>query len=123
VPYDDRESSLQGADYLYEADVKVSAADPLIKAWLTFKANLSDADPGALQLIVTTTSSAAGQVTQDGSTTDGQAVVQFLITAAQSAALSPRDYWFDVKVKTAGTALAYGAGGIWHFWQNNTDAI
>jgi hypothetical protein len=123
MPYDDRESSIQGADYTYEADVSVNPADPLTKAWLTFKNSPNDADPGALQKIVTTAASAGvGQITDNGATT-GIATVLFTLTAADSAALTPRDFYFDVKVKTASTALAYGAGGIWHLWQNVTDSI
>jgi hypothetical protein len=121
--YSDRESSLQGADYSYVASVACNPADPLVKAYLTFKAEKTDADPGALQKTVTVNNSAGvGQIIDDGST-NGIAQIRFDITAAQSAALSPRDYWWDVKVKTAGTALAYGAGGIWHFHLNVTDSI
>ena len=122
MPYEDREYSIQGADYEYEAIVSVNIGDPLAKAWLTFKQDMSDADPGVLQKVVTTTNSAGvGQITDGGSIT-GIATIRFDLTAAESAALSPRDYYFDVKVKTAGTSLAYGAGGLWHFYQNVTDA-
>jgi hypothetical protein len=121
--YDDRESSLQGADYSHLATVYVNQSDPLVKAYMTWKVNRSDADPGVLQKTVTVTNSAGvGQIVDDGST-DGVALVRFDITAAQSAALSPQDYQWDIKIKTAGTALAYAAGGIWHFWQNTTDSI
>lgn len=120
--YDDRESSIQGADYTYVATVSVSSADPLTKAYLTFKASPNDADPGALQKTVTTVNSVGvGQITNDGST-NGLATVLFTISAGDSAALTPRDYYWDVKVKTVSTALAYAAGGIWHFYQNVTDA-
>ena len=123
MPYDDRESSIQGADYTYEADVSVSKTDPLTKAWVTYKNSLSDADPGALQKIVTTANlPGVGQITDNGATT-GIAKVLFTLTAADSSALKPQDYYFDVKAKTASTALAYGAGGIWHFWQNVTTSI
>lgn len=118
--YDDRESSIQGASYTYVASVKVTAADPLVKAWLTYKANLADADPGALQKIVTTANvPGTGQITDNGAT-NGIALIRFDIWAADTVGMAPRDYWFDVKVKTNGTALAYGAGGLWHFYQNVT---
>lgn len=119
--YDDRESSLQGADYTYTATVKCSAADPLVKAWLTLKTDLSVADPGSLQKAVTTSNVAGtGQITADGSATSGLATIRFDLTATDTAGLSPRDYVFDVKVKTNSTAKAYAAGGIWHFFQNVT---
>lgn len=118
--YDDREQSLQGADYTYIATVACSAADPLVKAWLTFKTDLSVADPGSLQKSVTASNVAGtGQITDTGST-DGIATIRFDLTATDTAGLSPRDYVFDVKVKTNSTAKAYAAGGIWHFWQNVT---
>lgn len=42
-------------------------AETITKAWLTVKANLSDADVGALlQLEITTTPSADGEITDDG---------------------------------------------------------
>lgn len=123
MPYDDRESSLQGAFVSYTAYVAVNVGDGLVKAALTYKANLADADPGALQKIVTTSNVAGtGQITDDGST-DGQAVIRFDITGTNSLAMSTRDYWFDVACKTASGAPAFGAGGIWHFYQPTTMTV
>lgn len=68
MTYDDREYGIQGAAYTYTATVNVSAADPLVKAAYTLKANLADADPGILQKAVTTSNVAGtGQITADGS--------------------------------------------------------
>jgi hypothetical protein len=120
VAYDDRESVIQGADYTYTASVKVSAADPAVKAWYTLKANLTDADPGALQKAVTTGNVAGtGQITADGSV-GGNCTIRFDLTAANTTALTPRDYFFDVKVKTNSGAFAYGAQGIAKAIQNVT---
>lgn len=123
MAYDDRESSLQGADYTYIATVSVSAADPLVKAWLTWKANLADADPGILQKAVTASNVAGtGQITDTGAT-NGLATIRFDIADTDTTALAARDMLFDVKVKTASGAIAYGAGGIWHLTQNVTTTI
>ena len=121
MAYDDRESAIQGADYTYWATVRCSAADPLVKAWLTFKTDLTAADPGTLQKVVTTSNAAGtGQIVNDGSTTGGIALIRFDLTAANMTAFSPRDYLFDVKVKTNSGAEAFGAQGLWHIWQANT---
>jgi hypothetical protein len=87
------------------------------------KANLSDADPGALQKIVTTANVAGtGQIEVDGSTT-GIAIIRFDLTGTDTAGLSPQSYWFDVRVKTNSTAPAYGAGGIWMIHQSTTTTV
>lgn len=123
MAYDDREQSLQGADYTYVATVSCSASDPLVLAILTWKANLADADPGILQKKVTTSNVAGtGQITADGSA-NGLATIRFDIADTDTTALSPRDMIFDVKVKTNSGAIAYGAGGIWHLFANVTTAI
>lgn len=111
--YSARLTMSQGADYNYDADASVTAADPIVLAIITFKAALTDADPGVLQKKVTTTASAGvGQITADGSTTAGAAVARFDFTAAQTAALSPQWFYFDVKVKTASGAFFPAAKGI-----------
>lgn len=123
MTYDDREYGIQGAAYTYRASVAVSKTDPLIKAAYTLKGNLSDADPGALQKIVTTSNVAGtGQIEVDGSTT-GIAVIRFDLTGTDTSGLSPRDFWFDVRVKTNSTAPAFGAGGIWHLYQAVTTTV
>lgn len=119
--YDNYEESIQGADYEHDATIRCSAADPLVKAWLTLKVLRGDADPGALQKAVTTTPSAGvGNIVNDGSLTSGVALVHFFLTAADTTGLKTIDYQFDVKAKTASGAFVYGAAGIWHFWQNIT---
>lgn len=123
MSYDDRESSFQGAAYTYRAYVSVSKTDPLIKAAFTMKNALSDADPGALQKIVTTSNVAGtGEIEVDGSAT-GIATIRFDLTGTDTAGLSPQNFWFDVKVKTNSTAPAYGAGGIWTVRQAVTTTV
>lgn len=110
--YDDRLRLTQGADETYSAKANVSAADPIVLAILTLKINQTDADPGASQKKITTSNVAGvGQITADGSTTSGAAIAAFSFTAAQTAALSPQSYWFDVKVKTNSGAFFPAASG------------
>jgi hypothetical protein len=86
VTYDDRESVIQGASYTYTATVRVTASDPLVLAWYTVKANISDADPGVLQKKVTTSNVAGtGQITADGSAA-GTATIRFDITSTDTTA-------------------------------------
>lgn len=121
MSYDDREQVVQGADYTYTAAIACNAADPLVLAWYTVKANISDADPGALQKKVTTSNSAGtGQITADGSGTSGAASIRFDITHANTTALSPQPYLFDVKAETASGAMFYGAQGLLKVIQNVT---
>ncbi len=122
--YDDREQLTQGAAYTWTAYCKVSAADPLVKAALTLKGNLADADPGALQKIVTTSNVAGtGQITFDGSATSGLAAIRFDFTGTDTLGLSPRDFWMDVKCKTSSGAPAFAAGGILHVFQAVTTTV
>jgi hypothetical protein len=86
----------------YEGGVTVT--DPLIKAWLTVKTTPSVADPGTLQKVITTVQViGTGQITQDGSVTNGNGTGSFIfnLTAADTAALgyAIRYYW-DIQFKT-----------------------
>lgn len=112
---DDREQSICGSDYTYEATAIVDPADPMIKAWLTLKnypEGLAAADPGALQKVVTTTDvPGVGQVSAPGY--DGNGLVRFDLTATQTRALGQRDFAFDVKVQTAAGKEFYVARGLW----------
>lgn len=120
--YDDRESSVQGGSYTYRKSIPVTASDPLTKAWMTFKASRSDPDPGILQKTITTADiPGTGRIENNGAAT-GIAVVRFDLWSSDTTGMSPRDYWFDVKVMTVGTSLSYPFSGIWNFWQNVTTA-
>lgn len=110
---DDRMRLTQGADEIWNAKANVNAADPLVLAIITFKNAQSDADPGVLQKKITTSNVAGtGQISADGSTTSGAAVCAFSFTAAQTAALSPQTYEFDVVAKTASGARFPIAAGL-----------
>lgn len=100
------EDTPAGNDLDIQRDVPgVSLSDPIVKAWLTIKVNRSDADPGVLQKIITTTQQVGiGQIAQDGSTGngDGTGSLIFQLTKADTTALGTaiRYYW-DIQVKTA----------------------
>lgn len=112
---DDRERSICGSDYVYDATAIVDPADPLVKAWLTLKnypEGVNAADPGVLQKIVTTANVAGtGQIEAPGY--DGNGLIRFDLTAAQTRTLGQRDFAFDVKVQTAAGKEFYVARGIW----------
>lgn len=77
-----------------------SSPDQVIaKAWLTVKLNLTDADVDAkLQLEITTTLTADGQITDDG-TGDTAGEVQFVVSGTDYDDLSPDvSYWFDIQL-------------------------
>lgn len=87
----------------------IDPMDPLVKAWLTIKNLLSDADPGVLQKVITTTLvPGTGQITDDGAAAHGNGTGQvlFQLTAADTTALGAiRRYVYDIKVKTAAGKL------------------
>lgn len=70
----------------------------IAKAWLTVKADVSQADvAAALQLSITGVLSAAGQITQTD--TDNPVALYFLISKEQSAALIPQfAYQYDIQL-------------------------
>ncbi|MBA3841050.1 MAG: hypothetical protein H0X39_00245 [Actinobacteria bacterium] len=110
---DDRIQTIQGVDYLYEADMQDGATDPLVTATLTIRNNQSDTLTYVLQKTVTSTLvSGVGQITDSGAG-DGMAVAQFYVLAAESLALSPRSFAFTVLCTTASGANFYAARGIW----------
>jgi hypothetical protein len=110
---DDRERTVQGVDYLYEADTDVNPADPLISATFTLRNNVTDTVTYALQKTVTATLvSGTGQIVDSGAT-DGQATVNFYLLAAETLALAARDFFFTVLCTTTSGADFYAARGIW----------
>ncbi len=77
---------------------RVPLTNPLTKAWLTVKSSEAAPDPGALELTVTTTLSAGGQITDDGHST-GTAQLKFTATPAQMGALAPQqNYVYDIQI-------------------------
>lgn len=92
-----------GDDIAIQRDIEnVTVTDPIVQAWLTIKKNPTDADPGQLQKVITSTLSAAGQITADGSVSDGNgtASVVFFLTAADTLGLGVQLWYYDVQVKT-----------------------
>lgn len=75
------------------------------KMWFTIKTNASVADGSAtLQL-----SSPASGIVFSGTPTDGTATLT--ITAAQTAALVPQTYYYDIQVKNSAGAITTLASG------------
>lgn len=101
------ENMVAGDDFDIERDITgVTVTDPLVKAWLTIKAKLTDNDAAAaLQKVITTSLVVGtGQITQDGSEEDGNGTgsLLFNITAANSTALGTSTrYYYDVQAKSA----------------------
>ncbi len=77
----------------------VPATQVLATAWMTIKVDIADADPGALQKEITTSATAAGEITDDGAT--GTGIVEFDLSPAETLALGTEvTYLYDVQVKT-----------------------
>lgn len=84
------------------------------KAWLTVKADLADADPGLVQLTITTTPSASGAIEAAGLGPSTDAVLRFDLSEANTDAIGANtDRWYDVKVLTDGPATGVVQFGIW----------
>lgn len=69
------------------------------KAWFTVKASKDDSDVDAkLQLVISTASTAAGQITDDG-TGDTDATIKFTPTPSDFSEIVPETlYYFDIQV-------------------------
>jgi hypothetical protein len=116
-----------GDDFNVERDVpNVTTSDPLVKAWLTIKVNRTDADPGVVQKIITTTSvPGTGHIAQDGSINngDGTASLRFELTAVNTALLGALvRYHFDIQVKTAAGKISTPDMGRLQLTPGVTDA-
>jgi hypothetical protein len=117
-----------GDDLDIQRDVTgVISSDPLVKAWFTVKVYLTDADPGALQKVITTAQVVGvGQITQDGSVGngDGTASLLFQCTAAETLTLGwSRTYNFDVQVKTGSGRIFTVDSGTLTLLERATAAI
>lgn len=69
----------------------ITAGATVTKAYLTVKADEADADPGILQLIITETLTAAGQITN---TPNVSAKLLFTLTSANTALFTPGELLF-----------------------------
>lgn len=75
----------------------IGSGRTLAKAYLTVKASPTDADPGALQLAITTTLTGAGQITDTGAS--GTGTIAFTVSSSESASLgSGRAYLYDIRL-------------------------
>lgn len=96
----------------------VPAGQTLTLAWMTFKTNVGDVDPGLLQKAITPASVAGtGQITDTGTdtATGRQAVVFFQLTGANTLALpSGTNVHFDITVKTSAGKIYTASQGIYN---------
>lgn len=105
------EQTPAGNDLDIQRDVPgITVTDPLVKAWLTIKVRILDADGAGtgLQKLVTPILGANGHIAQDGSLTGGNGTgsMFFQITKAETLALGwvIRYYW-DITCLTASGRL------------------
>jgi len=75
----------------------------IVEAWLTIKISELDSDTDAIiQKEITPISSAAGQITDDGSTDAGSGQVLFQLNNQETALLvAERSYFYDIQVKSS----------------------
>jgi hypothetical protein len=95
----------------------------IIKAWLTVKASDRQIDADALmQLDITTSLTANGQIT-DADTTDGKIGMVFKLPRAKTAlAQSNHEYGYDVQVKASDGLIHTMELGTVSFTKGRTDA-
>ncbi len=89
------------------------AGTTITNAWLTVKANITDADPGLFQKAVTTTDvPGTGQIENNG-TGDVNMVVRFDLLPVDTTAIGARDLRrFDIQVKTSGGKIFTPESGL-----------
>lgn len=91
--------------------ITLPAGISIDKAWLTVKVNKGDTDAQAkFQLAITAVLSAAGQITDTGSTANNvrTATVRFFLSSANTNALQPANnttYNYDIQIRTTGGAI------------------
>lgn len=86
----------------------------LADAWLTFKVNKTDADPGLLQLRIDTGLTAQGQIVDTGAV-DGVGRIRFFLTPAQTILLAAAVY-YDIQV-------ALNSGGTYTYEMGRAEAL
>lgn len=75
------------------------------EAWWTVKAAVTDPDPGDMQLVITSESGAAGQITDDGMTS-GHAALLFTATPTDTSALVAGEaYQFDIQIQYSDSTI------------------
>lgn len=100
----------------------IPATQTLSLAWMTFKTNVTDADPGLLQKAITPSASAGvGQITDTGAS--GTGTLLFQLTAANTLALaSGVNLHYDIKVKTSAGKVYTVEQGIYNTMPRITTA-
>lgn len=99
----------------------VPVGQVLATAWMTIKVDIADDDPGALQKVITTSATAAGQITDDGA--DETGVVEFDLSDTETLALGTEvTYLYDIQVKTDAGKVATVERGTIRFIDGVTTA-
>ncbi len=97
---------VRGDQFPIRRTVRLGTGAIVSKAWLTVKANKTDADPGVFQKEITTIASASGQIEKDGSDGRGVAVLRFDLSSTDTLALTADQYYYyDVKLLFASGAI------------------
>jgi hypothetical protein len=93
--------------------LNVPAGQTLVEAWITFKAKITDADPGLVQKVITPNPvSGIGQIIDTGAS--GTGALLFQLTGADTLALptgSPTPY--DIKVRTSAGKIYTAEQGVY----------
>lgn len=114
-----------GDDFTVERTyIDVPTGVTITKAWLTVKASDRQIDAAALmQLDITTSLTANGQIT-DADTTDGTISMVFKLPRAKTALAQPNiPYGYDVQVKASDGLIHTMELGSMSFARGRTDAI
>lgn len=95
-----------GDDYDVERTVAgLPAGQTITRAWLTVKTVATDPDVNAVvQLEITTTATAAGQITDDGAG-DQEGKVLFQLNASQTRAIGTRLRLYDIQIRTSASKI------------------
>lgn len=83
----------------------VPTSNVCIKAYLTIKADIEDADPGLVQKVITTGSVPGKGQIEDTGAGGGTAVLRFELEPADTAAIGTERRAFDVQMVLAGGEL------------------
>jgi len=90
---------------------RIPTGRTLAKAWLTLKAKITDADPGALQKTITSTLTSSGQILDIGnglgSYPVGTGSIVFILSIADTLTLGTLiTYQYDIKFKMDNTDVS-----------------
>jgi len=83
-----------------KAVLNVKAGRTIVKAWLTVKNAATDADPGVIQKVITTTAQGGvGQITDSGADGTGEVLFQFTKTDTGTTLGPDKVFKYDIQLK------------------------